>query len=144
MSKPSSAQVTVRGFWKGTHVHMLAIKGLLFKRDMETLAFMKLQEAKLKKIPKTKIGAEAIRQLDRMEEVLCKYAADCPKGEVDSLDLLNHFGRCEAECDFLTLSHQPGVAFHRTWFVNLALVLKLKLQENDDDHGWLISAEVND
>lgn len=126
----------IHGLYKGSEVKMLAAKPTGHKAGVEILAGIQLRTAKIQKV---NAGAKALDELEKMKAALDKFADKIPKGEIDVNAALAHLGLCESECKFLKFSEMSGVAFHRTWFVNLALILKLKLIKNDGENGWKIT-----
>lgn len=77
------------------------------------------------------IGAFHKAQLDAMEDGLCRTQAAFPPG-------LSTGDAQDAWCDaaFADLD-MKGAAGAIIWFVNIALLLRLKIIENDDNNGWL-------
>jgi hypothetical protein len=133
----------VQGFWKGVHVQVLAHRTASYLKSLKTLGWLQLQAAelqfkidskKVKRVEKVDLSAKALNELDEMAAVLLKNAEKIPTGEIgDGMNLLNFYGLCESECKFLKPAETPGVAFHRTWFVNLLLLLRLKKIKNVDE-----------
>ena len=133
----------VHGLWKGVYVQVLAHRTASFLNDLKTLGLLQLQAAeiqfeiaskKVKRVEKVDLAAKALNELDEMAAVLLKNAEKIPTGEIgDGMNLLNFYGLCESECKFLKPASSPGVTFHRTWFVNLLLLLHLKKIENVDE-----------
>lgn len=133
---PKMTETVIYGLYKGTEVKMLATKPKGHKTSAELLAAIQIRTAKIQKVD---AGAKALNELDQMKAALFKFADKFPKGEIDVNAALAHLGLCESECTFLKFSEMSGVAFHRTWFVNLALILKLKKIESDAENGWKIT-----
>jgi hypothetical protein len=133
---PKMTDAVIHGLYKGSEVKMLAPKPTGHKTSVEVLAAIQIRTGKLQKID---AGAKALNELDQMKVALEKFADKFPKGDFSVDEGLAHLGLCESECKFLKFSEMSGVAFHRTWFVNLALILKLKLIKNDGENGWKIT-----
>ena len=77
-----------------------------------------------------------IKQLDAIEEALCKYQGihglgNKMKGN-DVWKWLDEVGR-------LSGLNVSGKTLIMLWFMNIAALLKLKVIENDDKNGWLVT-----
>ena len=77
------------------------------------------------------IGILAKNELDKMEEQLCQ-AKDAKKTvEFSGKDYLDYLSNASGK-EF------SGVEFMSHWYVNVAVLLKLKVIDNDEMNGWLI------
>ena len=77
-----------------------------------------------------------IKQLDAIEEALCKFQGihglgNKMKGN-DVWKWLDEVGR-------LSGLNVSGKTLIMLWFMNIAALLKLKVIENDDKNGWLVT-----
>ena len=79
----------------------------------------------------SQIGAFHKAQMDAMEDGLCRTQAAFPPG-FHAAD--EQTAWCDAAFADLDIKGAAGAVI---WFTNIALLLKLKVIENDDSNGWL-------
>ena len=118
-------------YYKGTSIRCVFEEEDLFVKmcidgAKDQIANMLRGGASLKQI-----GIIAKIELDKMEEQMCQGKDAKKPQEFSGKDYLDYLSNVSGK-------EISGVEFMSIWYINIAVLLKLKVIDNDEMNGWLI------
>ena len=126
---------SLRAFWKGTSLQAFATgaKGCAeFKTKVEHTANKWIEDALRAGTPLAELKATTRETLDGQELALCANKHKYPVGLITGAKVIQWCADAGKLCGMA-----DGEMFYMLWFINIAIALRLKVVEDDNDHGWL-------
>jgi len=119
------------GYYKGTSIHCIYKDEAGYVKKCSdaanTLITILLRSGKNLKF----IGERTKERMDELEEYLCQAPDSKRTVEFSGKDYLDYLSNASG-------GKHSGEEFAFLWYVNMTVLLKLKVIDNDEMNGWLI------